>query len=190
MRKTRRTKKTKKYFRYYLFTCLLVYITVAVSSYFYLKPKLAFKVPFIENIESQQTEAKQDKEEVNPLRLYRSRLNNISANKDLINAEDAIKKYLKPLKIKLLDLYMDKKGTIYADFSGELRKNFKGDASEEYRIIADLYRKIKITVPAFRSLKILIDGKEAESFGGHIDISKPIGEKIEGVIQRKTYRYF
>ena len=74
---------------------------------------------------------------------------------------------------------MDKNSDIYVDFSDELRKNFNGDASEERQIIAGLYKSIKANVPDFESLRILINGKEAESFGGHIDISVPIGDAIE-----------
>jgi hypothetical protein len=45
-------------------------------------------------------------------------------------------------------------------------------------VIARLYKGIKFKVPGFTALKILINGKETESFGGHIDISRPIGEEI------------
>lgn len=196
MKKARRTKKKGNYFRRYLLIAVFLFVSAAAASYLYFKPKLAFEVPFIENIESQHAETRSGDEEEKSLRLYKSRTDVPNDNDDLrrgallVTAEDIIKKSLEPLNVKLLDLYMDKNGTIYADFSSELIKNFNGDASEEYRLIADLYEKIKINIPDFRSLKILIDGKEADSFGGHIDISKPIGEKIEGVIQRKTYRYF
>ncbi len=77
---------------------------------------------------------------------------------------------------------MDKEGIIYIDLSNGLRKNFKGDAYEEFSIIAGLYKSIKTTIPDFTALKILIEGREAESFGGHIDISKPIGGEIAGSI--------
>ena len=86
---------------------------------------------------------------------------------------------MQPYNVRLLDLYMDKNGDVYVDLSDELRKNFNGDASEEYQIIAGLYKNIKTNIPDFKSLKILVGGKEAESFGGHIDISNPIGETIE-----------
>jgi hypothetical protein len=73
---------------------------------------------------------------------------------------------------------MDKDGIIYIDFGDELKKNFRGDALEELNIIGGLYKGIKSAVPGFNALKILIEGRETESFGGHIDISRPIGEEI------------
>jgi hypothetical protein len=71
---------------------------------------------------------------------------------------------------------------MYVDFGAELKKNFRGDAFEELSLIAGLYKSIRETIPGFKALKILIEGKETESLGGHINILKPFGEEItEGV---------
>ncbi len=196
MKKARRTKKTKSRLLYYFISALLLFTAATVSSFLFFKPKLAVKSPFIENIEPQSIEQSSDDKVINSLRLYESRKEDLSDYDELkrgsflVIAEDTIKKHMGQYKVKLLDLYMDKHGIIYADFSGELRKGFKGDVAREYEIIAGLYDRISADVPNFRSLKILIDGKETESFGGHIDISKPIGDYIKGVSQRKTNRYF
>ena len=186
MKKTRRTKKTKTNPWRFLFIMILVYAFGATASFFYFKPKLAFHSPFIEEIESQLLISKSQKDEQDSLRLYKSPESDLpdSNNKSqkeslLITAEDIIKKYMYSYGVKVLDLYMDKKGIIYADFGDELRKKFSGDAFEEYQIIAGLYRRIKANIPNFKLLKILIDGKEIESFGGHLDISEPISEAIE-----------
>ena len=199
MKKTqRRIKKPKKYFWYYPLVMILIFTTAAIASYFYLKPKFTFKSPFIEGIEAQRDRAKSHaydslrEAEKNSLRLYKSPStgqpgNNNGPEKEvlLITAEDVIKKYMQSYGVRLLDLYMDKNGTIYADFSDELRKKFNGDASGEYQIIAGLYKNIMANIPDFNSLKILIEGKEAESFGGHIDISKPISEAVEKSMEEK-----
>ena len=186
MKKTRRTKKTKTNPWRFLFIMILVYAFGATASFFYFKPKLAFHSPFIEEIESQLLISKSQKDEQDSLRLYKSPESDLpdSNNKSqkeslLITAEDIIKKYMYSYGVKVLDLYMDKKGIIYADFGDELRKKFSGDAFEEYQVIAGLYRRIKANIPNFKLLKILIDGKEIESFGGHLDISEPISEAIE-----------
>jgi len=190
MKAKRRIKKTKRAFWYYLIIIILIFMTGAITSYLYLKPKFTFKSQFIENIEAQRLRAKSPEEKDSP-RLYKSptseephpeqsRANNeIEKEVLLVTAEDVIKKYIQSYGVRLLDLYIDKNGTVYVDFSDELRKKFNGDASDEYQIIAGLYRSIKANIPDFNSLKILIKGKEVESFGGHIDISRPIGEPIE-----------
>ena len=45
-----------------------------------------------------------------------------------------------------------------------------------------LFNGIRTSVPGLTAMKILIEGKEVQNLGGHIDISKPIGEEIAGII--------
>ncbi len=181
MKKARRIKQA--YFLRYLIAVVLIFVVSAIASFLYFKPKFAFKSSFIEEIESQRLKAKPHEDKKDSFRLYQlPAAESPTGNNEtmpLVTLEDAIKKYIQPYNAKLLDLYMDKNGDVYVDLSDELRKNFQGDASEEIQIIAGLYKTIKTNTPNFKSLKILIDGKEAESFGGHIDISNPIGEIIE-----------
>ncbi|MEK6527645.1 MAG: GerMN domain-containing protein [Nitrospirota bacterium] len=196
MKKTHRIKKNSRRLRY-LLAVLLIFVISAAASYFYFKPRLAFKSSFIENIESHLPGTKPPAGEKNSQRLYNSQSESAAEDNrqtapdsTLVTAENTIKKYMEPYGTKLLDLYMDKDGTVYVDFSNELKKKFTGDAYDEYRIVADLYENIRINVPGFNALKILIDGKEAASIGGHIDISRPIGKEIEDVEQGKTDRNF
>lgn len=192
MKKARRIKKSGKSFWYYVSVLLILFSLSAIVSFLYLKPKVAFKSQFIEDIESKRRKAEAEAEGKNSSRLYTTQPPNLSENNFelkrenlLIVAEDVIRKYMQPYGVKLLDLYMDASGIIYADFSSELRRNFNMDASNEYKMIAGLYKSIKEKIPEFKSLKILIAGEEAESFGGHIDISKPIGEEIERLTDEK-----
>jgi hypothetical protein len=197
MKKRRHTKKRKGYPWYYLSAGLVLFCASAFLSYYYLRPILSFESSFIEEIESRDDgNGKPDDEGDASGRLYTSRENGRYVgrrfNRDayLVIAEDVIKKYMEDKQGKLVDLYMDREGTVYADFSSELKKNFRGDAFEEYKIISDLYKRLRINIPRFRSLKILINGREEESLGGHIIITKPIEAGIEYDRQRKTDRYF
>ncbi|MBI4699303.1 MAG: GerMN domain-containing protein [Nitrospirae bacterium] len=153
----------------------------ALTSFLYLRPMLEFKSSFIENIQSQRRMVKPKVEDSVSQRLYKHQPVDLnSGNIDsLISAEDAINNYMRPYGVRLSDLYMDKDGVVYADFSGELRNKFSGDASDEFQIIAGLYQSLGVNVANFKSLRILLDGRETESFGGHIDISGMIREEIE-----------
>jgi hypothetical protein len=184
MKKTQHTKKKISYFWYYVLTLIMLFAVSTSGSYVYFKPKVALNSAFIEDLKSQRPKKESIKDETDLLRLYKNRSqeeNTLKAQREslLITVEDMIKQYMKPYGVALLDLYMDKKGTVYADFNNELRKNFDGDAYEEYKIIAGLYRSIKQNVSGFRAIKILIEGQEIDSLGGHIDISEPIGKAIE-----------
>jgi len=182
----KRTKLNNKTSGVFIFVLIAVFVVSTGISYFYLKGKFAFDSAFIEEITSRQ-DIKEHKEQKEDLRrLYESK-ETASQNGDetaavenlsLAAAEDIIRKYVKAYEVRLLDIYMDKDGVIYVDLGDELKKNFKGDASEELNIIAGLYKGIEQAVPGFTALKILIEGHESETLGGHIDISKPIGKEI------------
>ena len=188
MKRSKNNRKLRKKMNWWLFPSVLI-IAFAIStgtSYFYLKDKFAFDSAFIADIEARQDTAVNKRQKEGHRRLYGADKQDpdgeesIVIRKDtlLVVAEDIIRNYVKPFKVRLLDLYMDKKGVIYIDFGDELKRNINVDASEELKIVAGLYNGMKETIPGFTALKILIGGSEAQSIGGHIDISKPIGEEI------------
>lgn len=170
----------------FLLILVLLFAVSAGTSFFLFKDKFAFDSSFIADIESRQDKKVSESPKKETSRLYRAEKqeqdskDNAVSRKDtlLVAAEDIIKKYVTPYNVRLLDLYMDQEGVIYIDFGDELKRNFNGDAIEEIKVLAGLFSGLRSTVPGFTALKILIEGKEAESFGGHVDISKPIGEEI------------
>ena len=176
----------KKWYWLYVLLLAASFIISVGGSFLYLKDEFAFESEFIADIESTQYKEALAHENTGSSRLYRS-TESISPVKGgtvfrkdalLVIVEDFIKKHVEPYGVRLLDLYLDREGVIYMDFGSELKKNFRGDVHEELNILAGLYKGIKLTIPGLTSLKILIDGSEAESFGGHIDISKPVGEEV------------
>ncbi len=194
MKKSRQSKRAKKQKTGFLFYLFLIFVLFAIStgaSYHYFKPSFTFESSFIDKFGARRLEDRDQDKKEGSLRLYKSSqyapsmwYDSGSRKDTLLNiAENVIRRYIKPYSVRLLDLYMDKEGIIYIDLSDGLRKNFKGDAFEEFSIIAGLYRSIKTTIPDFTALQILIEGREADSFGGHIDISKPIGEEVAGDIR-------
>jgi hypothetical protein len=182
----KRTKRNNKMSGVFIFVLIAVFVVSMGMSYFYLKEKFEFDSSFIDEITSRQ-DTKEHKEQKEDLRrLYESKeiipqdSDDAESRKNILlaAAEDIIKKYLKSFEVRLLDLYMDKEGVIYIDLGDELKKNFRGDASEELNIIVGLYKTIEQAVPGFTALKILMEGHETSTLGGHIDVSKPIGKEI------------
>jgi hypothetical protein len=168
--------------RFFLIVVSVLLITSG-ASYLYFKPKFSFESPFIANMNSKESGISEETGEGDPSDLYKDSSpviyeEEFRQDTVLVIAEDVITKVIKPYKIRLHDLYMDRTGVIYIDLSDGLSKDFRGDVLEELNIVAGLYSRIKTSVPGFTALKILIQGKEVESFGGHIDISRPIGEGI------------
>jgi hypothetical protein len=162
---------------------IITFAVSAAASYFLLKGKFSFDSSFMSELESRQASVVHKEQKKDTPRLYEHQAaesgpgeggkGEISAS-----AEDAVRKYLQTYKVRLLDLYIDGEGIVYVDIGDELKKNFKGDAAEELSIFAELYKRIEPVVPGFTALRILIEGHEAETIGGHIDISKPLGKEI------------
>ena len=188
MKRSKRNRKadTKTGRGIFLLVLLISFAASAGAGFIYFKEKFAFESSFIADIESRQALAERMKKKRMDTRLYAADKHKPEAESDwvfrkdtmLIVAEDIIRKQVKPYRVRLLDLYMDREGIVYIDFGDELRKNFHGDVLEELNILGGLFRKIKSAIPGFKALKIIIEGRETESFGGHVDISKPIGEEI------------
>jgi hypothetical protein len=186
MKKEKRSKKKGSIKMTLLFLIMLIFIysLATMGSYFILKDKFAFESDFISDIESR-VKLNGDDGMQEPVRLYKDRRNVSNRGmfvmrKDtlLTIAEDVIRNGIKPYRAKLLDLYMDREGVLYIDFGSEIIKNFSGSADEEMNFIAGLFRAVKKKIPELSAMKILIEGREVESIGGHIDISKPIGGEI------------
>ena len=188
MKRSRPNKKKRKRMSSWLFVFILILIytgTMGVS-YLYFEDKFAFESTYIAEIGLVHGDTPSDEQNGDPSRLYEGQesapfiRSGTVFRKDalLFVVEDIINKSMMRYNVKLRDLYMDREGIVYIDFGGGLNKNFKGDATEELHLIAGLYKGIKFKIPGFTALKILVNGKETESFGGHIDISRPIGEEI------------
>ena len=174
---------SKLKFGRFLLVLVVLFAVSAGVSFFFFRDKFAFDSSFIADIESRKDKKAAEGPRKDPGRLYGGGGQEhdyqdgeaLRQDAQLVIAEDSIRKYIEPYKVRLLDLYMDYEGVIYVDFGDEIKRNFSGSAIEELRLITGLYKGIKAAVPGCTALKILIQGSEAESFGGHIDISRPIG---------------
>jgi hypothetical protein len=90
-------------------------------------------------------------------------------------ADIVIEEYLKGLKegpkdTKLLGVYRDRSGVLYIDLSDEFRRNFSGDAMQEYYLLKSLFDTVVTNVAGTEDVRLLIEGKEIESIGGHFSI--------------------
>lgn len=87
-------------------------------------------------------------------------------------AEAVISEYLKGLNeglkdTKLLGVYRDRNNVLYIDLSDEFRRNFSGDVRQEYYLLKSLFDTVVANVAGIEDVRLLIDGKEIESIGGH-----------------------
>lgn len=74
--------------------------------------------------------------------------------------------------------------TAYVDLSAEMAKNQSGGTSQEFLSVYAIVDTLT-AFPGIEQVKILIEGKEAETLCGHIDISEPLrrDERIIAKVQ-------
>lgn len=99
-------------------------------------------------------------------------------------AEATVGEYLKgptgdkpsamPKNAKLLGVYKGADRILYVDISGEFRRNFQGDSFTEFLVLKSLYESLISNVEDIQDVKVLIEGKEVETLGGHLYLFSPL----------------
>lgn len=106
-------------------------------------------------------------------------------------AEETVEEFLKgpskaadtgksviPGGTKVLGLYRGSDGILYVDLSYEFRRNFQGDAAAEFILLKGLFESIISNVKGVDDVKIIIEGKEIESIGGHLFSLYPLKNAV------------
>jgi hypothetical protein len=83
-----------------------------------------------------------------------------------------------PKGTKLLGIYRDADKILYIDLSEEFRRNFQGDALSEYLVLKGLYDSLTSNLDDVEDVKILIEGREIETLGGHFYLSYPLKDMV------------
>lgn len=77
--------------------------------------------------------------------------------------------------VRFNDIYRED-STVYVDFKGE---NLNGGSLQESMLITQIVETLTDSFSEVKDVRLLIDGEEAETLMGHIDISQPF---VEGVL--------
>jgi hypothetical protein len=103
-------------------------------------------------------------------------------------AEATVDEYLKgsavatipylPRGARLLGIYRGTDGILYIDLSDEFRRNFQGDVFAEFLLLKGLYESLISNVQDIQDVKILIDGRETETLGGHFSLLYPLKDMV------------
>lgn len=87
-----------------------------------------------------------------------------------------------PKGARLLGIYRDENRILYIDLSDEFRRNFQGDALMEFLLLKGLYESLSSNLGEIEDVKVLIEGREIETLGGHFYLSYP----LKGMISYET----
>lgn len=76
-----------------------------------------------------------------------------------------------PSSVRLLATYVHDK-TAYLDFSREIMDDFSGGTAAEYMLVASIVQTACANFPEINAVRILVEGEETDTLGGHLRISK------------------
>lgn len=77
--------------------------------------------------------------------------------------------------IQFNDIYLEE-STVYVDFKGQ---KLSGGSMQETLLITQIVETLTDSFSEVKNVQLLIDGEEAETLMGHVDISQPF---VEGII--------
>jgi spore germination protein GerM len=79
-----------------------------------------------------------------------------------------------PPGVHLRGVFVADNGDAYADFSAELRLAHPGGSLNEIFTVYTFVSALTANLPAIKAVQILVDGHEAETLAGHVDLRRPL----------------
>jgi sporulation and spore germination protein len=83
-----------------------------------------------------------------------------------------------PAGTKLRDLFLASDGAAFVDLSPEVTTAHPGGALTELLTVYTIVDVLTENLPAITSVQILVDGKEADTLAGHVDLRRPLGKDL------------
>ncbi len=69
-------------------------------------------------------------------------------------------------------VFLTADGTVYLDFSNETLKGFAPGIQSETLTVYSIVNSLAANIPAVKRVKILLQGQEAETLDGHVDLTE------------------
>jgi spore germination protein GerM len=79
-----------------------------------------------------------------------------------------------PMGTTLRALYVTDKGDAFVDLSAEVVRAHPGGSLNELLTVYAIVNAVAANLPAVRRVQILVDGKEADTIAGHVDLRRPL----------------
>jgi spore germination protein GerM len=81
----------------------------------------------------------------------------------------------------LRSLYLTEKGEAFVDLSVEVRTKHSGGSLDELLTVYTIVNVLTVNLPAIQRVQILIDGREADTLAGHVDLRHPLEKQLKWV---------
>lgn len=76
---------------------------------------------------------------------------------------------------RIRNVFVDREGVVYVDFSGELAAGLRGAGlSQETMLLRSLARTLGVNFRGVRRLVLLVEGEPVSALAGYFDLSRPL----------------
>ena len=86
-----------------------------------------------------------------------------------------------PAGTRLRALYVTERGDAFVDLSAEISQKHTGGSLDELFTVYAIVNALTVNLPVITRVQILIDGKEADTLAGHVDIRNPLSKNLTWV---------
>jgi hypothetical protein len=74
--------------------------------------------------------------------------------------------------------YVTERGDAFVDVSGEASSRHAGGSTTELLTVYAIVHAVTANLPTIRRVQILIDGREADTLAGHVDLRRPLAPNV------------
>ncbi|HJO37244.1 MAG: GerMN domain-containing protein [Vicinamibacterales bacterium] len=71
-------------------------------------------------------------------------------------------------------LYVTDQGDAFVDVSREIASGHAGGSLDELLTVYTIVNAVTVNIPTVRAVQILIEGREADTLAGHVDLRRPL----------------
>jgi spore germination protein GerM len=91
-----------------------------------------------------------------------------------------------PAGTTLRAFYVTERGDAFVDLSAEVSSKHPGGSFTELLTVYAIVNAVTSNLPTIQRVQILIDGKEAETLAGHVDLRRPLIRDVTLVRESET----
>jgi hypothetical protein len=81
----------------------------------------------------------------------------------------------------LRGVFLTQQGEAYVDLSHDVSTAHSGGTLDEILTVYSIVDALTVNLPAVKSVQLLIDGKEAATLAGHVDLRRPLAKDLAWV---------
>ena len=79
-----------------------------------------------------------------------------------------------PAGTTLRGLFVSDRGNVFVDLDASVRAKHPGGSMQELLTVYTFVNAILINLPTLQDVQILVDGREADTLAGHVDLRRPL----------------